>query len=499
MSDIQLILRRCKRGNEIKLDLSFKQITILPSDIYSLSQLEVLDLSNNKLNALDPKISQLSTLKVLNIANNNIISLPNSLLQMKNLQFLNCSGNPLSNQFDKLLIDENQINPQLKSILAQCFGEEENSSKGNLWFNDTSSTSNTGFNRLGSSGNNSSSNSGGFGNTFYGGSNSSNSNTFGQTNNANIMSQLVEKDNQLSQQKKKIQELEQELQKLSFSQGKNIQGQGGLIKVLPLLDPVQEIEFKDLEIRDAISQGGFSIVHKGKYKGCDVAIKKIFNPNITQDVLDEINNEVNMLATLRHPNIILLMGIVSQPQNMCIVTDLVEGGDLFTYLHKQRKDLSGVQKAFIVKQIINAFYYLHSHQIVHRDLKSYNILLDVGFKIKLCDFGLARKYSDLNQGNSKFSGTPTYMAPELFQKKGYDEKVDVFAFGTLLWEIYAQEVPFDGLEPNDIMARVTNDEQLPQKQTINSNIYKLIVKCRALNPNLRPSFEKIYQEFNQLA
>lgn len=66
-------------------------------------------------------------------------------------------------------------------------------------------------------------------------------------------------------------------------------------------------------------------------------------------------------------------------------------------------------------------------------------------KVKLCDFGLAKKLSDLNRGLSQFSGTPAYMAPEVFQKRGYDHKVDVFAFGSILWEIYAREVPFDGL------------------------------------------------------
>lgn len=68
-------------------------------------------------------------------------------------------------------------------------------------------------------------------------------------------------------------------------------------------------------------------------------------------------------------------------------------------------------------------------------MKSYNILIDDSFNIKVCDFGLARFKADLNTGTMQFAGTPTYMAPELFQKKSYDEKVDVFAFGTMLWEL----------------------------------------------------------------
>lgn len=82
------------------------------------------------------------------------------------------------------------------------------------------------------------------------------------------------------------------------------------------------------------NKGGFSMVHKGNCRGLEVAIKKIFNPNITQEVMEELNNEVNMLATLRHPNIVLLVGIVSKPPNLCIITEYLQKGDLFNLLHK---------------------------------------------------------------------------------------------------------------------------------------------------------------------
>ena len=76
------------------------------------------------------------------------------------------------------------------------------------------------------------------------------------------------------------------------------------------------------------------MVHKGLCRGLEVAIKKIFNPNITMEVMEELNNEVNMLATLRHPSIVLLIGIVSKPPNLCIITEYLQKGDLFNLLHK---------------------------------------------------------------------------------------------------------------------------------------------------------------------
>lgn len=104
----------------------------------------------------------------------------------------------------------------------------------------------------------------------------------------------------------------------------------------------------------------------------------------------------------------------------------------------------------IAHQVAQAFEFLHASNIVHRDLKSYNILLDESLNAKVCDFGLARFKADLNRGTQQFAGTPTYMAPELFSKKSYDEKVDVFAYGTLLWELVAREVPFNGWDTPDI-------------------------------------------------
>ena len=108
--------------------------------------------------------------------------------------------------------------------------------------------------------------------------------------------------------------------------------------------------------------------------------------------------------------------------------------------------------------------------------------------VKVCDFGLARFkviilrltlfQADLGKGTMQFSGTPAYMAPELFQKRSYDEKVDVFAFGSLLWELVAREVPYDGLDVGDIRAKVERDEQLKIPYGTDPRLGQLIHECR---------------------
>ncbi|CAD8077949.1 unnamed protein product [Paramecium primaurelia] len=98
------------------------------------------------------------------------------------------------------------------------------------------------------------------------------------------------------------------------------------IQELQHTNHVLEVESNEFEVHEIISQGGFSIVHRGYFRGTEIAIKKIFNPNITQQLLDEINNEIEMLSLLRHPNIVLLMACCTKPPNLVIATEFIQGG-----------------------------------------------------------------------------------------------------------------------------------------------------------------------------
>jgi len=110
----------------------------------------------------------------------------------------------------------------------------------------------------------------------------------------------------------------------------------------------------------------------------------------------------------------MLMGVSTKPPNMAIVFENVSKGCLFDILHVQKIELEIKIRMRIAWDVAKTFDFLHQSGIVHRDLKSYNILLDDSFNVKVCDFGLARFTADLNTGTMQFAGTPTYMAPELF-------------------------------------------------------------------------------------
>ncbi len=136
--------------------------------------------------------------------------------------------------------------------------------------------------------------------------------------------------------------------------------------------------------------GGFSTIHRGRYCEMDVAVKKVFNPNINEELKSEFNNELVMLSRYRHPNIVMLVGAVTVPPTLCIVMEYCREGTLFDLLHKKKTTLLEKDKTKIANQILLAVLYLHRHGIVHRDIKSHNILVNSQLDVKLCDFGLAK-------------------------------------------------------------------------------------------------------------
>jgi len=293
---------------------------------------------------------------------------------------------------------------------------------------------------------------------------------------------------ELEIEKRKVNKLETELNKL-----KNMKGN---VNSKQLLQFVNIIPYSSLGLGKKIGQGGFSEIYESQWLGVPVAVKVIFDPKITEELKEEFNNEIEKLFILRHPYIIQLYGITDKDksQKLAVITELAPKGSLFDYLHKNPKTKNNLSLEFknkISKQLICTMAYIHSRGFVHRDLKTQNILLDKNLDMKMCDFGLTKLKSELNSGSGQFAGTPCYMAPELFDRKYYDEKVDVFAFGTVLWEIYSQKIPYINCDSAEIKQKVTKGEELYCSSIIPKQIVSLIHKCRSVKPADRPSFEQI--------
>ena len=260
---------------------------------------------------------------------------------------------------------------------------------------------------------------------------------FHDRNNDNLREKEMKEELEL--EKIKVNRLQSEINRL-----KNIKE---TINTKNILHFINIISFNSLGLGKKIGQGGFSEIYESQWLGIPVAVKVIFDPKITAELLEEFNNEIEKLFILRHPYIIQLYGITDKDksQKLAVITELAPKGSLFDYLHKNPKTKNNLSLDFknkITKQLICTMAYIHSRGYVHRDLKTQNILLDKNLDMKMCDFGLTKLKSELNAGSGQFAGTPCYMAPELFDRKFYDDKIDVFAFGTVLWEIYTQKIPY---------------------------------------------------------
>ena len=310
-------------------------------------------------------------------------------------------------------------------------------------------------------------------------------NIFDRNNNFNNERDLKE---ELEIEKMKCNRIQAELDKLKAKKE--------IINTKNILQYVHKISYDSLGLGKKIGQGGFSEIFESHWMGIPIAVKVIFDPNINEALLEEFNNEIEKLFILRHPYIIQLYGITDNEKNqkLAVITELAPRGSLFDYLHKNPKTKNNLSLEFknkITKQLIHTMAYIHSRGYVHRDLKTQNILLDKNLDMKLCDFGLTKLKSELNSGSGQFAGTPCYMAPELFDRKFYDDKIDVFAFGTVVWEIYTQKIPYFNCEAMEIKQKVTKGEELICSSIVPKQIAGLIEKCRRVKPSERPSFKEM--------
>jgi len=180
-------------------------------------------------------------------------------------------------------------------------------------------------------------------------------------------------------------------------------------------------------------------------------------------LLQEFSREADVMRKLKHPNIVRLFGYCSEGSHCYLVQELAEGENIFDILHKRRRRLSLAQSVHIGQQICDAMVYLHGQKLVHRDLKPQNVLLDSKDNVKICDFGLARiknsnqkcvRHRSVVKFNpshfclryvatvTNTAGTPAYQAPEMLRDEPITEKVDVYSFAVLMWEIYTGKLPW---------------------------------------------------------
>ncbi|XP_041949055.1 serine/threonine-protein kinase 36 [Alosa sapidissima] len=195
-------------------------------------------------------------------------------------------------------------------------------------------------------------------------------------------------------------------------------------------------------VLEMIGEGSFGRVYKGrrKYSGQAVALKFIPKVGRSEKELRSLKREIEIMRGLRHPNIVLLLDSFETDREVVVVTEYAEG-ELFQILEDDGS-LPESQVRAIACQLVSALYYLHSHRILHRDMKPQNILLGKGGVVKLCDFGFARAMSVSTLVLTSIKGTPLYMSPELVEEKPYDHTADLWSLGCILYELHTGVPPF---------------------------------------------------------
>lgn len=264
-------------------------------------------------------------------------------------------------------------------------------------------------------------------------------------------------------------------------------------KVLPARQAHnQHINFNEMTLGRSIGEGAFGKVYEGKWKTRPVAIKMLICQDFTPEILAEFESEVEIMSVLRHPNICRLLGACMDPPHRCLVVELLSRGSMWGVLRTNRSMDEATRFGF-VNDTAKGMSYLHNFQppILHRDLKSPNLLVDNQFNIKISDFGLARVKAHV-QTMTGNCGTVQWMAPEVLANQKYTEKADVFSFGIVVWEIVTGECPYDGMSQIQAALGVLNRNLRPViPRSCPPFLAQLMKACWARQPELRPSFLQV--------
>ncbi|XP_043936399.1 MAP/microtubule affinity-regulating kinase 4 [Protopterus annectens] len=243
-----------------------------------------------------------------------------------------------------------------------------------------------------------------------------------------------------------------------------------------------------------IGKGNFAKVKLARHilTGREVAIKIIDKTQLNPTSLQKLFREVRIMKGLNHPNIVKLFEVIETEKTLYLVMEYASGGEVFDYLvsHGRMKEKEARSK---FRQIVSAVHYCHQKNIVHRDLKAENLLLDADSNIKIADFGFSNEFT-LGSKLDTFCGSPPYAAPELFQGKKYDgPEVDIWSLGVILYTLVSGSLPFDGQNLKELRERVLRGKyRVPFYMS--TDCENILRRFLVLNPAKRCTLEQIMKD-----
>uniref|UniRef100_J3MCP9 non-specific serine/threonine protein kinase n=1 Tax=Oryza brachyantha TaxID=4533 RepID=J3MCP9_ORYBR len=262
-----------------------------------------------------------------------------------------------------------------------------------------------------------------------------------------------------------------------------------------------EIQWEEITLGERVGLGSFGEVYRGEWHGTEVAVKKFLQQDISSDALEEFRTEIQIMKRLRHPNVVLFMGAVTRVPNLSIVSEFLPRGSLFRLIHRPNNQLDERRRIRMALDVARGMNYLHncSPVIVHRDLKSPNLLVDKNWVVKVCDFGLSRMKNSTFLSSRSTAGTAEWMAPEVLRNEPSDEKCDVFSYGVILWELFTLLQPWEGMNPMQVVGAVGfQQRRLDIPAHVDPTIAEIIRRCWETDPKMRPSFSEIMSSLKPL-
>eukprot|EP01103_Thecamoeba_quadrilineata_P006051 TRINITY_DN15787_c0_g1_i1.p1 TRINITY_DN15787_c0_g1~~TRINITY_DN15787_c0_g1_i1.p1 ORF type:complete len:561 (+),score=96.65 TRINITY_DN15787_c0_g1_i1:2-1684(+) len=269
-----------------------------------------------------------------------------------------------------------------------------------------------------------------------------------------------------------------------------------------------------LELGEEIGRGSFGAVMKARYSGTDVAVKKVLE---SSEGVESLAHEASILQKLRHPNIVLFMGIARSNETYYIVQEFAKGGSLYKLVSNPKNKIPPLTQVKFVLEISQALSYIHTKNLLHRDLKMENVLLDSNsygstsvsdLRCKIADFGLSILYDPSKKERLESVGTLWWRAPEVDSFDSYDERADIFSFGMVVMEIITRASGEDirlaiVYQKKGFLQFGVNSDRLKEEfgapaYYISPALLNLSVECCREDPMGRPTMAQIIAKVSKL-
>lgn len=271
------------------------------------------------------------------------------------------------------------------------------------------------------------------------------------------------------------------------------------------IDQRTNIDASEFTLDKQIGTGSFSEVFKGRWNGAPVAIKRFLYVDVDaqREILDDFLKETALMSALHHPNIVKFYGAAKQHPHLYIVSEFCERGSLQAILRDKSVPLSNRKLLGMAVDISRGMTYLHGSEppIIHRDLKTGNLLVDRNWRIKVADFGLSR-VADRSR-RMTLCGTAETCAPEVLSKGGtYSEKADVYSFGIVLWEMFSRKPLYPDLTFFELSEQVVENDLRPNVSELPPNvppdIIAIMQQCWQREPEKRPPFSALRKQLEDI-